>query len=113
WGRASGPAGAQPLEARQRARRGPERLEPVEGRNARPRLVHVDARPGEGDLVACAADGDPERAPLGGDARRLGREPGDVELLPVRVEQDRVLDDLSREELLREARDEDDVEREP
>src|SRR5207244_4174651 len=100
------------VEAEQPARRRAQRLEPVERRDARARLLDVDPRPGEDDAGARRADGDPEPEALLGDARRLGRERGRVERGALRVEEERVLDDLPREELLREPGDEDHVERE-
>ena len=103
-------AEAELLEARELALRGPQRLEPVERGHARPRLLDVDAGVREEDARACRADRDAEREPLRRASGATRRQSRNTERLPLGVEQDGILDDLSWEELLGEARDEDDVE---
>src|SRR5206468_9653832 len=110
---AAGPVPAARLELvepRQPSRRRAQRLEPVERRHPRPRLLDVDARPREDDALAGRAHGEPECESLRADPGGLRGERGDVESAAVPVEEDRILDDLPREELLGEAGDEDDVE---
>src|SRR5438046_856432 len=87
-----------------------ERLAAGARRHARPCLLDVDARPREDDTLAGRAHGEPECESLRADPGGLRGERGDVESAAVPVEEDRILDDLPREELLGEAGDEDDVE---
>ena len=66
------------------------------------------------DALARRADREPERQPLGGRALRFGRRArADREPTALAVEQERVLDDLPREEVLGEPGHEHDVERQP
>jgi hypothetical protein len=102
----------QLVEAREPPRRRAQRLEPVERRHSRTRLLDVHARPREDEPLACRAGGEPEREALGSPACGLRDEAGRVQRAAARVEEDRVLDDLPREELLGQPGHEDDVERE-
>src|SRR5204862_369281 len=102
--------GLELIEAGQPSGRRTQRLEPVERRHPRPCLLDVDARPREDDALAGRAHGEPECESLRADPGGLRGERGDVESAAVPVEEDRILDDLPREELLGEAGDEDDVE---
>ena len=101
------------VEARQASFGRTQGFEGIERGYPRPPLLHVDPRIGDDHALARGADPEAERETLGRNAIGLGDEPARRQRTrAARVEEDRVLNDLPREEPLGEAGDEDDVERE-
>ena len=86
-----------------------QHLEPVERGRARACLLDVDARIREHDATRGGADREAEREALVGRAVVVGGQIG-AEARARVVEEERILDDLLREDLLGEAGDEDHVE---
>ncbi len=103
----------QLLEPGQPALGRPQHFECIERRHARPRLLEVETRIGENDAGGSGTHGEAQREPLFGHARRRRRKLSLAERSPRRIREQRVLDDLAREDPLRQPRDADHVEDEP
>ena len=104
-------ARGQLVEAGEPALRGTQRLQHVEGGNARARLVQVQTRVREHDDPRRRPDGEPQREPLACQPLRVRHET--AKWLARGVEQDRIFDDVAREQLLRQPWHKHNVEREP
>ena len=98
-------------EPRQRAFGGTHDLQAIERGNAGAPLREIDPRPGQNDLAARGADREPQREPLGGDPALGGLQLRQRE--PFGVAKQRIFHDFLWEKLLRQARHEHAVEREP
>jgi hypothetical protein len=116
--RPADPRGGDPLgvarelvEARQPPLRRAQRFEPIEGRDPGTPLVDVEPGVREHELLTRCARGEPQRQPLLAQAIVAGRQP--AEGAARNVEEHGVLLELLGEQLLRQPRNEDDVEVEP